>query len=226
MSEFHYWQQLSQPSRLTHNLESSENGKLKGYIKWVAIIFGITLFYFIARNIWGMNTAGLTYLLVDGQYDQYRYARLISLVGAILMGIIYFLFYYYLIPAVLYTFTDNIPYRWIQKVQLYVIPVIIVEKLITLLVFAGAGFTTPFTFFSLAPMLSYVYYQEYILYFVNQLTVASVVTVVVQYAFISQWATRKKALLVNLILIQIICAAIVAVISILPITTWLEGWLG
>lgn len=226
MSEFHYWQQLSQPSRLTHNLESSDNGKLKGYIKWVAMVFGFTLFYFIVRNIWGMNTDGLTYLLVDGQYDQYRYARLISLVGAILTGIIYFLFYYYLIPAVLYTFTDNIPYRWIQKVQLYVIPVIIVEKFITLFVFSAAGFTTPFTFFSLAPMLSYVYYQEYILYFVNQLTIASVVTVFVQYAFISQWTTRKKALLINLILIQIICAAIVAVISILPIVTWLEGWLG
>ncbi|WP_274308486.1 amino acid transporter [Solibacillus daqui] len=226
MSEFHYWQQLSQPSRLTHSLENSENGKLKGYTKWVTIILGFTLAYFIVRDIWGMNTTQLTYLLVNGDYDQYRFARLISLIGAILTGLLYFLFYYYFIPGILYAFTSNIPYRWIQKVQLYVIPIIIVEKLITVIIFAAVGFATPFTFFSVAPMVSYVYYQDYLLYFLNQITVASVVTVWIQYTFLAQWENRKKVLLIKLILLQVIIAAIVALISILPMATWIEGWLG
>lgn len=226
MSEFHYWQQLSQPSRLTHNLESSENGKLKGYIKWVAIILGFTLAYFVVREIWGMNTTQLTYLLVNGEYDQYRFARLISLVGAVLTGVFYFLFYYYFIPGILYAFTNDIPYRWIQKIQLYVIPIIIVEKLITVIIFAAVGFATPFTFFSMAPIVSYVYYQDYLLYFLNQITVATVVTVWIQYTFLAQWENRKKAILINLILLQLILAAIVAFISILPVATWIEGWLG
>ncbi|MCH7323909.1 amino acid transporter [Solibacillus sp. MA9] len=226
MSEFHYWQQLSQPSRLAHSLENSENGKLKGYIKWVTIILGFTLAYFIVRDIWGMNTTELTYLLVNGDYDQYRFARLISLIGAILTGLLYFLFYYYFIPGILYAFTSNIPYHWIQKVQLYVIPIIIVEKLITVIIFAAVGFATPFTFFSVAPMVSYVYYQDYLLYFLNQITVASVVTVWIQYTFLAQWENRKKVLLIKLILLQVIIAAIVALISILPMATWIEGWLG
>lgn len=226
MSEFHYWQQLSQPSRLTHNLESSENGKLKGYIKWVTIILGFTLAYFVVREIWGMNTTQLTYLLVNGDYDQYRFARLMSLIGAILTGLLYFLFYYYFIPGILYAFTNNIPYRWIQKVQLYVIPIIIAEKLITVIIFAVVGFATPFTFFSVAPMVSYVYYQDYLLYFLNQITVASVVTVWIQYTFLAQWEGREKALLIKLILLQVIIAAIVALFSILPMATWIEGGLG
>lgn len=225
MYEFKFWQQLSQPTLLTHNLEKSEDGRLVGYKKWVWMIFGFTLLFFIARNIWGMNTADLTALLVSGEGDLYSFARLMSLVGTSLAGILFFIFHYYFITYIIHLLT-NIPYRWIQKVQLYVIGVIVVEKVLTMVVFAIAGFATPFTFFSLAPMMAYVYYHDYLLFFLNQLTVATVVTIWVQYTFLSQWSERPKALLGKLILIQVVVAALVALYSILPIFTWIEGWLG
>ena len=163
MNEFKYWQVLSQPSQLTYQLENSENAKLKGYVKFVWLMFGITLGYFIIRNLWGMNTNHLTYLYANGEMDQYSFARLISLMGSIVMGIVFFLFYYYAVPYIIFVFTQDIEFRWIQKVQLYVIPVVILEKLITMCVFAMFGFATPFTFFSLAPMFSYIYYQDFLL---------------------------------------------------------------
>ena len=224
MREFNYWQVLSQPSHLTYQLENSENGKLKGYGKWVWLMFGLTLLYFIIRNLWGMNTNHLTYLYANGELDQYSYARLISFVGAIVLGIVFFLFHYYVVPYIIFVFTQNIEFRWIQKVQLYVIPVIILEKVFTIFVFAMFGYATPFTFFSLAPMVSYIYYEDVLLYFLNQLTVASVVTVWIQYTFLAEWEERKKALLVKLIVIQLIFAILVACISILPVSTWIEGW--
>ena len=176
-------------------------------------MFGFTLLYFIIRNLWGMNTNHLTYLYANGELDQYSYARLISFVGAIVLGIVFFLFHYYVVPYIIFVFTQNIEFRWIQKVQLYVIPVIILEKLITIFVFAMFGFATPFTFFSLAPMVSYIYYEDVLLYFLNQLTVASVVTVWIQYTFLAQWEDRKKALLVKLIIIQLVFAILVACFS-------------
>ena len=224
MNKFNYWQVLSQPSHLTYQLENSENGKLKGYGKWVWRMFGFTLIYFIIRNLWGMNTNHLTYLYANGEVEQYSFARFISFIGSIVLGIVFFLFYYYVVPYIIFVFTQDIEFRWIQKVQLYVIPVIIVEKLITLFVFAMFGFATPFTFFSLAPMVSYIYYEDVLLYFLNQLTVATVVTIWIQYTFLAEWEERKKALLVKLILIQFVFAILVACISILPISTWLEGW--
>lgn len=224
MNKFNYWQVLSQPSHLTYQLENSENGKLKGYGKWVWRMFGFTLIYFIIRNLWGMNTNHLTYLYANGEVEQYSFARFISFIGSIVLGIVFFLFYYYVVPYIIFVFTQDIEFRWIQKVQLYVIPVIIVEKLVTLFVFVMFGFATPFTFFSLAPMVSYIYYEDVLLYFLNQLTVATVVTVWIQYTFLAEWEDRKKALLVKLIIIQLVFAILVACISILPISTWLEGW--
>lgn len=222
MDKYNYFQPLSQPSRLTYQLENSENGKIAGYKKWVWVIFGFTMFYYIIRNIWGMNTSHLTYLYASGQNDQYSYARLVYLIGSLMMGIVFFLFHYYVVPYILYVFTNNIEYRWIQKVQLYVIPVIIIEKFITLIIFMLFGIATPFTFFSLAPMMAYVYYADFLLYFLNQLTVATIVTVWIHYTFLSQWQDTKKGLLAKLIGIQIVFALLIACISILPVSIWLE----
>jgi len=120
----------------------------------------------------------------------------------------------------------NIDYDWIRKIQLYVIFFIVLEKLLTVIIFAIAGYSTQFTMFSLAPMMAYVYYHDYLLFFLNQLTVASIIAVWIQYIFLSNWTDRPKALLFKLILIQIVLASLVALYSILPVLTWIEGWLG
>ena len=225
MYEFKFWQQLSHPSQLIHNLESSEDHKLKGYLTSVWVIFGFTLLFFIVRNFWGMNTADLTALLVNGEGHLYSFARMMSLIGAILAGVLFFVFHYYVITYVIYLLT-KIPYRWIQKVQLYTLFFIVLEKTLTIISFAVAGFSTPFTWYSLAPAMAYVYYQEYLLFFLNQLTIATIITVWIQYIFLSNWVERPKALLLKLILIQVVFAALVALFSILPVLTWIEGWLG
>lgn len=224
MYEFKFWQQLSQPSLFIHNLENSEDRKLIGYQKCFWAIFWFTVLFFIVRNFWGMNTTDLTALLVNGDGDLYSFARLMSLVGAVLVGILFFVFHYYIVSYFINLMT-NIPYRWIQKAQLYVIGVIVLEKVVTMIVFAIAGFATPFTFFSFAPMMAYMYYQDYLLFFLNQLTVATVITIWIQYTFLSQWSERPKALLGKLIVIQVVIAALVAFYSILPVLTWIEGWL-
>ena len=225
MYEFKFWQQLSHPSQLIHNLESSEDHKLKGYLTSVWVIFGFTLLFFIVRNFWGTNTADLTALLVKGEDHLYSFARMMSLFGAILAGILFFVFHYYVITYVIYLLT-KIPYRWIQNVQLYTLFFIVFEKTLTIIVFAVAGFSTPFTLFSLAPAMAYVYYQDYLLFFLNQLTIATIITVWIQYIFLSNWVERPKTLLIKLILIQVVFAALVALFSILPVLTWIEGWLG
>lgn len=199
--------------------------KIRGYKKALWTLFFTTLLFFAVRNIWGMHTEGLTALLVNGLDDRYMFARLISLGGAILWAIAFFVFHYFFIPFVLYLLTD-LPFKWIQKVQLYVIAFILLEKVITLLVFVIAGFTTPFTFFSLAPMTAYFYQHDYLLYFLNQLTVATAITIFIQYAFLSQWEEEsKKILLAKLIFVQIVFALIVGIISVLPIFRWIEGGL-
>ena len=221
--EYKFWHQLTQPSSLSYSLENSEDGKLKGYKKAFWGIFGFTLLFFIVRNIWGVNTDELTYLLANQEIDRYSFARLVSLGSAVLFGVLFFVIHYYIITYFISLLTE-LPYRWIQKVQLYVIGILVLEKVVELIIFAVAGFATPFTMFSLAPMTAYLYYHDYLLYFLNSLTVGTVMAIWVQYTFLSQWVEEsKKSLLFKLILIHVVIAIIVAIFNILPISEWLKG---
>lgn len=82
---------------------------------------------FIVREFWGMGTESLTTLFAMNHQDEYYTARLLSMVGAIAWGIIYYAFHYYGVTYLLHLLTD-IPYKWIQKVQLYVMVLLLIEK--------------------------------------------------------------------------------------------------
>lgn len=221
---YSFWRHLTNPSSLTFLLskEYEKDAKIVGYKKSLLFVFLFTILFFTARNVWGLGTEGLTEVLVVNGEDRYIVARLLSLAGALLMCIAFWLFHYYGVSYIISALTE-LPMQWIQKVQLYVIFFIVLEKVLTSIVFAIAGFNTPFTFFSLAPMTAYIYYHEFLLFFLNQLTVATLVTVFVQYKFFSQWIEgNKNPLLLKLILIQLTIAIAVAAISVLPIFHWIE----
>lgn len=221
---YSFWRQLFNPASLTNILskEYEDGAKIVGYKKALILIFLFTMAFFTARNIWGIGTESLTEVLVVAGEDRYVVARLLSLAGALLFGLGFWAFHYYILSYVITALTE-IPVKWVKKVQLYVLFFIVLEKVLTFVVFAIAGFNTPFTFFSLAPMIAYIYYNEFLLFFLNQLTVATLVTVAVQYRFFSQWIdSSKKALFIKLILIQVTIAIAVAALSVLPIVHWIE----
>ena len=221
--DYRFWHFLLTPSSLKYVLDQEDQSeKIRGYKKYLWLIFLFTLAVFVLRNIWGMSTEGLTAILVTGSEDLYSFARLISLSGSLLWGISFFIFHYFLLSYALHVLTE-IEFKIIQKVQLYTILFIVIEKVILFITFAMVGFTTPLSFFSFAPTLAYFTQDLFILYFVNQLTVATLITVTIQYIFLSQWEEEsKKVLLTKLIFIQILLAFIIAGLSLLPISTWLE----
>lgn len=221
--DYSFWRHLVQPSSLVHILqkEYEDEAKIRGYKKSLWSVFLFTIIYFVVRNLIGIGTEPLTELIATDFTDTYIVARLFSLAGTIIVALLFWFFHYYLLAYVIAALTE-LPFKWVQKVQLYVILFIVLEKSITLLAFTIAGFNTPFTFFSLAPMTAYVYYHEFLLFFLNQLTVATLVTIVVQYTFFKQWIDQKNNLLLKLILIQLTIALVVAAISILPIIHWIE----
>ena len=221
--DFTFWRHLVQPTSLTNllNKEYEEGITIRGYKKSLYLIFFFTLVYYIVRNLLGIGTEPLTELLATDMNDLYVVARLLSLAGTIVIAILFWILHYYVISYTIAALTE-LPIKWVQKIQLYVIFFIVLEKALTLVAFTIAGFNTPFTFFSLAPMTAYIYYDEFLLFFLNQLTVATLITVVVQYKFLSNWIDHKKTLLAKLVLLQLTIALIVAVISILPIFSWIE----
>lgn len=215
---YKFWHSLTHPSYFTEMLENNE---VRGYKKRVLFVFLLTVLFFMARDFWGMGTESLTTLFASNENDTYVMARLISLVGAAVLGVVYFLFHYYGVAYILHVFTD-IPSRWIQKVQLYVISFLVLEKAILAVVFFFVGYTTPLSFMSLAPMTTLFIEEDVIIYILNQVTLATVVTIIVQYIFLAKWEETEnhKSLLVKVILLQVFFALFVGMLSILPLKEW------
>jgi len=223
---YHYkfWHSLKNPTYFTKIVEE---GEIIGYKKRSLTVFLLFILLFAAREFWGMGTENLTSLFAMDLHNEYYVARLLSMLGAILWAIVYFCFHYYGVTYLLHLLTD-IPYTWIKKVQLYVVTFLLIEKAILFIVFAAAGYSTLFSFFSLAPLAMQVIDTDYVLFTINQLTVATVLTIVVQYTFLSKWEEEasRKMLVVKIIGIQLFMALFVGLISVLPLKEWITRGLG
>ena len=217
--QYKFWHSLTHPSYFVEMLENSE---MKGYRKRWLLVFLLTVFLFVIRDYWGMGTQSLTELFATNENDTFGIARLLSLVGAALLAVIYFAFYYYGVSYILHVFTD-IPTKLIQKVQLYVVVFLVLEKAIELVVFFGVGYTTTFSFMSLAPMTTYFINETTTLYILNQVTVATVLTIVTQYVFLSKWVEpeEQKGLLLKVIGLQLFFAVFIGMLSVLPVKEWI-----
>lgn len=217
---FSYWKTLKNPSSLTELVQGEEDYPLKGYKKAVWIVFILTILLYVIRDVWGIYTFQLTEILVSGQMDRYVLARLLSIVGAAIVGACYFLFQYYFVSYVLSLFTD-IPFRWIQKVQLYVISIIITFKCLEFIIFIIVKYTTLFSPFSAAAIFAQFTTFSWTLFFINQLNIATFLTIVIQYLFLEHWDENRKSLLFKLIIVQLLLAMAVATISITPFYEWI-----
>ena len=127
---YSFWRQLFNPASLTNILskEYEDGAKIVGYKKALILIFLFTLTFFTARNIWGIGTESLTEVLVVSGEDRYIVARLLSLAGALLIALGFWLFHYYIMSYVITALTE-IPVKWVQKVQLYVLFFIVLENI-------------------------------------------------------------------------------------------------
>lgn len=220
--QFRFWHSLFNPSKFAFALDNQDQGyQIKGYRMKFFVLFFVYIGFYIIRDLWGMGTDGLTYFSTSNLYEEYVVSRYLSILGAGIEGMLFFLFHYYIISFCLYVLTD-LPFRSISKIQLFVITSILIEKVILFIVFVMVGYTTPLSFLSFGPLTSYLVDDSFVIYFLNQITVATVVTVVIQYVFISKWEEESKGiLLTKIIIVQLFFALLTAAISVIPLKDYL-----
>ena len=219
---FRFWHHLRHPNSLTFIVEKeAEKNKITGYKKAFFTTLLLTISLFITRDIWGMYTSRLTELFALGEFDRYIFARYISIIGAILFSLLYFFFHYYFISYALSLLTD-IPFKSIQKVQLYVIAVYLLEKTVEFGIFAIAKFTTLYSPFSTTAVFAQFISDKWLLFFINQFTLGTFIAITLQYIFLSKWVEEdSKGLFAKIISIHIVCAFLIAYLSISPLLNWI-----
>lgn len=225
--QFRFWHSLLNPGKFAFALDNQEQDiKLKGYNKRFFALLGLTILFFIIRAIWGMGTENLTHLLAANLEDEYTVSRFLAVIGEVVKGLLFFAFHYYFIALCLAILTDH-SFKAVSKIQIFVIASILIEKVIVFIVFALSGFTTAISFLSLGPISTYLTDDSFAIFFFNQLTIATVATVVIQYIVLSRWEEESKGLLLTKIIgIQIFFALVTAGISVLPLYDYVSKVVG
>lgn len=222
--KYKFWHSLFNPSQFSHALD--EQYELKGYRLRFWIIFIVTVALFLGRDLWGMGTENLTSLYASNLNDEFIFSRILSAIGATCWGILFFLFQYFGVSLILSILTD-ISFRAISKVQLFVIAILFVEKLVLWIIFAIAGFTTELSLFSFAPIIATFIEDNFVIYLIDYLSAATIISIALQYIFLSKWEVESKfILLIKIIVLQLFFAIIIAGIRIMPIDQWIVRVVG
>ena len=152
-----------------------------------------------------------------------HWLRITSLLLFIIISVnSYFLFYYYVVTYIISLITD-IPFKRIQKVQIYVIPTLLLFNFLEFIIFSTIQYVPLFSPFSVAAIVAQFTPNLWVLFFFNQIACSTVITIMIHYTFLAQWIDEgRKSLLIKLIAVQIFLAAIVATFSTSPFIEWIE----
>lgn len=214
---------MTKPERLAEQLQDST---MRGFHKRVLFVFLVGIILFSLRSWWGVNTETLTPLLTETTTD-YTLARYASLFGSILWSLIYVALYLYGFSYIL-SFVTYIPFKQLLPLQLLMVTLVLIEKGIIFLVFALKGAAVSVSFLSLGPIAATFLDTPFWVYFLNQLSLTTIIIIAFQYRFTQSFmeSVNKKRLLLVLIGIHVVLALMVAAVGFIPIDLMLDKVIG
>lgn len=212
--DFKFWHFLANPQYLARQLQTSS---LRGFGKRVVFVFLFGSVLFAIRDLWGMNTQTMTPLLTTMTASDYTLARYASLVGAALWAIVYILFHFLVFSYILH-FVTGIQFTKLLPLQLLMTGLLLIEKGLVFLVFVMKGVVANVSFLSLGPLAVTFIDYPYLVFFLNQLTITTVVIIALQYGFIRAYTgpVSRKGLLWILIGIHTFMALFTAAVGFVP----------
>lgn len=222
--KFTFTKFLTSPQDLVDNLRRSS---MRGFEKHVVFVFVIGVFLFSFRSLWGMNTESLTHLLTTMTTADYTLARFASLVGSMIWAVIYISFHLFGFAYIL-SFIMGIPFKKLLPMQLLMTGILLIEKGLVFLVFAITGMTASYSFLSFGPLAATFLEQPFLILFLNQITITTMLIIGYQYRFIREFGEiiQRKRLLITLIGIHILMAVFTASIGLLPAENLLNEIIG
>ena len=214
---FTFKQYLTNPHRLADDLQTST---IHGFRKRIFFVFIAGLLLFGARSWWGMGTESLTPLIATMTTADFTMARTASFVGSLIWSVIYLSFHFWGMAYIVHLLT-NIPYKKLLPLQLIVSCLLLAEKALISLVFFVKGATANFSFLSFGPLAATYLENNYLILFLNQLTITTALIIALQFSFVQAFAdnSKRSILLWTLIGMHLVIALVTAAFGFIPIET-------
>ena len=218
---FTFRQYLTNPNRLADDLQTST---IHGFRKRIIFVFLAGLLLYGARSWWGMGTESLTPLIATMTTADFTMARVASLVGSLIWSGIYLSFHFFGMAYILHLLT-NIPYKKLLPLQLIVASLLLVEKALVFIVFLVKGAAANYSFLSFGPLATTYLENNFLILFLNQLTITTALIIALQFSFIQAFAenSKRSVLLWSLIGIHLVIALVTAAVGFIPIETLFDS---
>lgn len=206
---FHY---MTRPEQLaTHTMQ----GELRPTKRALFLVFAISFLLFGFRNVYGFGSHTVMHILAQEGEAMYQIARLTSLIGSLVYSGLYVAFIIFGISFIFAAFTE-IPYRAFLPLQLIVASLYIADKALLTLLFVMRDEVASLSIFSFGPLAHRWIDNEFIVYFLNQWSIFTILIVLLQYRFIKAIEPNGKRAFVIVIGLHLFMTLIIAGLSLTP----------
>lgn len=206
---FHY---MTHPEQLAaHTMQ----GELRPTKRALFLVFAVSFLLFGFRNVYGFGSHAVMHILAQEGEAMYQVARLMSLLGSVLYSGLYVALIIFGMAFIFAAFTE-IPYRAFLPLQLIVASLYLFEKALLTLFFVMRDEIASLSVFSFGPLAHRWIDNEFLVYFLNQWSIFTIVIISLQYRFIKTLEPNGKRAFVLVVGLHLFITLIIAGISLTP----------
>lgn len=188
---------LFYPDLYTYKLRDSEYvpGVWKNTAMLVllsGLIFGISAYFGIGSEYLSKNLTAVS-------RENYELHKLLFMIGQLIWGLFYGLAMIFIPALFFWTFSD-IELKKFVTVQLYVMPVLLLEKVINIPLATGLGLIKTSSPFSLGVIAQYITNNDFIIYFLAAITLFKVWVIFIEYKYIKMLTGKRPGIVLLLVI--------------------------
>ncbi|MBT2661559.1 hypothetical protein [Bacillus sp. ISL-45] len=197
MNRIHVLRGLFYPDLYTYKLRDSEYvpGVWKNTAMLVllsGLIFGISAYFGIGSEYLSKNLTAVS-------REKYELQKLLFMIGQLIWGLFYGVAMIFIPALFFWTFSD-IELKKFVTVQLYVMPVLLLEKVINIPLATGLGLIKTSSPFSLGVIAQYITNNDFIIYFLAAITLFKIWVIFIEYKYIKMLTGKRPGIVLLLVI--------------------------
>lgn len=197
MNRIHVLRGLFYPDLYTYKLRDSEYvpGVWKNTAMLVllsGLIFGISAYFGIGSEYLSKNLTAVS-------RENYELQKLLFMIGQLIWGLFYGIAMIFIPALFFWTFSD-IELKKFVTVQLYVMPVLLLEKVINIPLATGLGLIKTSSPFSLGVIAQYITNKDFIIYFLAAITLFKIWAIFIEYKYIKMLTGKRRGIVLLLVI--------------------------
>jgi len=197
MNRIHVLRGLFYPDLYTYKLRDSEYvpGVWKNttmLVLFSGLIFGISAYFGIGSEYLSKNLTAVS-------RENYELQKLLFMIGQLIWGLFYGIAMIFIPALFFWTFSD-IELKKFVTVQLYVMPVLLLEKVINIPLATGLGLIKTSSPFSLGVIAQYITNNDFIIYFLAAITLFKIWAIFIEYKYIKMLTGKRRGIVLLLVI--------------------------